>query len=61
MGIKFGSVILTILFIFIAKISFDVTASNSEKTQVRSPASISAVNSIDEDYRIHIQGVKARN
>ena len=60
MGIKFGSVILTILFLFIAKISFEATT-DSAATPNRTPASVSAVNSVDEDYNIHMQGQHAKN
>ncbi len=59
MGIKFGSVILTILFLFIAKISFE--ASTDTVNSGRSPASVSAVNSVDEDYKIHMQGQHSKN
>lgn len=59
MGIKFGSLIITILFLFIAKISFEASTdvkpvaaqSSANATVGRSPASI---NSIDEDYRAHM-------
>ncbi len=54
MGIKFGSIILTILFLFIAKISFE--ASTDSVTTGRAPASVSAANYIDADYAIHMQG-----
>jgi len=67
MGIKLGSVIVTILFLFIAKISFEATigaeksAQNPNGSTVqtynatpnRSPASIQ---SIDEGYAAHING-----
>lgn len=53
MGIKFGSVILTILFLFIAKISFEASTNDSSAPS-RSPASVSAVNSIDHDYNTHM-------
>jgi hypothetical protein len=59
MGIKFGSIIMTILFLFIAKISFEASTdakpaaarSTVGATVGRAPASI---NSIDEDYRAHM-------
>jgi hypothetical protein len=61
MGIKFGSVILTILFLFIAKISFEVTSGDLNAAE-RTPANISSVSSIDDDYAIHMHGIKrARN
>ena len=59
MGIKFGSVILTILFLFIAKISFEATTDTA--SPARGPASISSSNSIDHDYAVHMQGQHSRN
>ena len=59
MGIKFGSVILTILFLFIAKISFE--ASTDSASPSRGPASISSANSIDADYALHMQGHYTKN
>ncbi|MFP5457282.1 MAG: hypothetical protein ACLGG7_00990 [Bacteriovoracia bacterium] len=57
MGIKFGSVILTILFLFIAKISFEATTDMGRATADRAPASVTSVNaSIDQDYAIHMNG-----
>jgi hypothetical protein len=64
MGIKFGSVILTILFLFIAKISFEATTDMGKTSVDRAPASVSsveAVNSIDDDYQIHMQGQYKKN
>lgn len=64
MGIKFGSVILTILFLFIAKISFEATTDMGKTSPDRAPASVSAVNSvnsIDQDYQIHMQGQYKKN
>ncbi len=61
MGIKFGSVILTILFLFIAKISFEATTDFGKATDGRAPASVSAVNSIDHDYNVHMKGQSLRN
>ena len=61
MGIKFGSVILTILFLFIAKISFEATTDSAAQQANRTPASVSAVNSIDEDYAIHMHGQFKKN
>ena len=59
MGIKFGSIILTILFLFIAKISFEATI-DVPSTAGRSPASVNAANSIDDDYALHMQGPKVK-
>ena len=59
MGIKFGSIILTILFLFIAKISFEATTDSSSAG--RAPASVSAANSIDEDYALHMHGPKVKH
>jgi hypothetical protein len=59
MGIKFGSVILTILFLFIAKISFE--ASTGTVNSERAPASVRGANSVDEDYKIHMQGQHGKN
>ena len=61
MGIKFGSVILTILFLFIAKISFEATTDMGNSGTDRAPASVSSVNSIDQDYQIHMQGQYKKN
>jgi len=59
MGIKFGSVILTILFLFIAKISFEATTDTAAPS--RAPASISSANSIDDDYAAHMNGHYSKN
>jgi hypothetical protein len=58
MGIKFGSVILTILFLFVAKISFEATTDSlsTPANNNRTPASIGQANSIDHDYAVHMQG-----
>lgn len=61
MGIKLGSVITAIVFLFIAKISFEASMDLGSTPQVgatassvgRSPAS---TNSIDEGYAQHING-----
>lgn len=60
MGIKFGSVIVAIIFLFIVKISFEAsldTNANLPKSLVpapsRAPASIS---SIDEGYADYMRG-----
>lgn len=62
MGIKLGSVILTILFLFIAKISFEATMNSDAPapttyagatTASRGPAS---VDSIDEGYAAYMNG-----
>lgn len=62
MGIKLGSVITAILFLFIAKISFEASLDLGAAPQVgttiapsvgRSPASLS---SIDEGYAEHVNG-----
>jgi hypothetical protein len=60
MGIKFGSVIITILFLFIAKISFEVTSGEVGAAE-RGPASITTANSIDQDYNMHMKGVRSTN
>lgn len=60
MGIKFGSVIVTILFLFIAKISFEVSSGTVNASE-RAPASISSANSIDQDYNMHMKGVRSTN
>ncbi len=60
MGIKFGSVIITILFLFIAKISFEVTSGTVDAAE-RSPASVTRANSIDQDYNMHMKGVRSTN
>lgn len=59
MGIKFGSVIITILFLFIAKISFEATTDTASPS--RGPASISSANSIDADYAAHMNGQHTKN
>jgi len=62
MGIKFGSIILTILFLFVAKISFEATTDTASPAgQSRGPASVSSANSIDHDYAVHMQGHHAKN
>jgi len=62
MGIKLGSVITAILFLFIAKISFEASMDIGATPQVgaaqaqsvgRSPASVT---SIDEGYAQHVNG-----
>ena len=68
MGIKLGSVITAIIFLFIAKISFEASMDLGSTPQVgattasssvgRSPASI---NSIDEGYAQHINGPQKRS
>ena len=63
MGIKLGSVILTILFLFVAKISFEATMMNNDTpapsayasttSASRGPASVS---SIDDGYEAYMNG-----
>ncbi len=60
MGIKLGSVVMMILFLFIAKISFEasvavrpVAGHSVVTTAGRAPASIQ---SIDESYQTHVSG-----
>lgn len=60
MGIKFGSVIVTILFLFIAKISFEVSSGTVNASE-RAPASITSANSIDQDYNMHMKGIRSTN